>query len=214
MTTPRPEYPRPQMERAAWLNLNGAWSFEIDGGVSGRERGLPAGGEFAGTIQVPFCPESALSGVEHKDIMQAVWYRRTFTLPQDWAGKRILLHFGAVDYQCEAWVNGQSVGAHRGGYASFTFEITAALHPGENTLTVCAEDETRSGLQPTGKQSDHYASYGCMYTRTTGIWQTVWLEARTANLPGPPENHSRSGEWRCLSGSTRRRQSRRLAITC
>ena len=173
---PRPEYPRPQFCRpASWMNLNGTWQFEMDPGASGRARGL-AEKELTGSILVPFCPESALSGIGHKDFVEAVWYRRTFVLPQEAAGRRVLLHFGAVDYRCEAWVNGQSVGVHEGGYVSFTFEITQALQPGENTLVVCAEDFLRGGRQPFGKQSDRYHSHGCSYTRTTGIWQTVWLE--------------------------------------
>ena len=172
---PRPEYPRPQFARSSWMNLNGSWQFEIDHGASGRARGLVEK-ELTGKIEVPFCPESELSGVNNKDFMSAVWYRRTFTLPREAEGKRVLLHFGAVDYKCEAWVNGQSVGVHEGGFVSFTFEITGALREGENTLVVCADDLVRSGRQPLGKQSAPYASAGCHYTRTTGIWQTVWLE--------------------------------------
>jgi beta-galactosidase/beta-glucuronidase len=157
------------------MTLNGTWQFEMDPGASGRDRGLTER-ELSGTIVVPFCPESTLSGVQNTDFMPAVWYRRVFTLPGDAAGRRVLLHFGAVDYQCEAWVNGRSVGVHEGGYASFTFEITEALADGENTLTVCAQDDTRGGRQPLGKQCRAYRSQGCSYTRTTGIWQTVWLE--------------------------------------
>ena len=173
---PRPEYPRPQFVRPGWMNLNGTWQFEIDHGASGRARGLMEKEKLAQEILVPFCPESALSGVNYKDFMATVWYRRSFNLPAEAAGKRVLLHFGAVDYKCEAWVNGQSVGTHEGGYASFTFEITAAVHAGENTLVVCADDDLRGGRQPFGKQSSRFHSYGCSYTRTTGIWQTVWLE--------------------------------------
>ena len=177
MSIPRPEYPRPQMVRAEWLNLNGAWEFAIDQGRSGRARGLPGAAGLDGRITVPFCPESALSGVGHTDFIAAVWYRRAVTLPAEWAGKRILLHFGAVDYDSEVWVNGQSAGTHRGGYSSFSLEITALLRAGENIITVYAEDDARSPLQPKGKQSHEYASFACHYTRTTGIWQTVWLEA-------------------------------------
>ena len=173
---PRPEYPRPQYARPTWMNLNGTWQFEIDHGASGRARGMVEKEKLEGEILVPFCPESELSGVHNTDFMQSVWYRRAFTLPKDAEGKRVLLHFGAVDYKCEAWVNGQSVGVHEGGYVSFTFEITNALREGENTLVVCADDFMRMGRQPFGKQSDRYHSYGCSYTRTTGIWQTVWLE--------------------------------------
>lgn len=175
-TTPRPEYPRPQFVRQGWMNLNGTWQFEMDFGGSGRARGLVEKEKLEREILVPFCPESRLSGVNYKDFMEAVWYRRSFTLPKEAAGKRVLLHFGAVDYKCEAWVNGQSVGVHEGGYVSFTFEITAALREGENTLVVCADDNVRGGRQPGGKQSSIYQSHECHYTRTTGIWQTVWLE--------------------------------------
>ncbi|MCQ6559492.1 glycoside hydrolase family 2 protein [Paenibacillus mendelii] len=181
MTTtsiPRPEYPRPQFVREKWLNLNGAWQFEIDHGRSGKDRGLHTEGASLGqSIIVPFCPESALSGIGNTDFMNAVWYRRSFDIPADWAGDRVLLHFGAVDYTAEVWVNSKLVGTHRGGYSSFSFDITAALQAGSNTVTVYAEDDIRSGLQPRGKQSGSYHSAGCDYTRTTGIWQTVWLES-------------------------------------
>lgn len=173
---PRSEYPRPQFVRPDWMNLNGEWQFEIDHGASGRARGLVDKEKLDGTIIVPFCPESELSGVNNKDFMAAVWYRRTFVMPEMACGKRTLIHFGAVDYKCEVWVNGRSVGVHEGGYASFTFEITEAVAAGENTIVVCAEDNMRGGRQPFGKQSDRYHSYACSYTRTTGIWQTVWLE--------------------------------------
>ena len=173
---PRAEHPRPQFVREAWMNLNGTWQFEIDQGCSGRARGLVEQEKLSGEILVPFCPESKLSGVGNTDFMRCVWYKRTFELPEDAAGKRVFLRFGAVDYDCEVWVNGQSVGTHRGGYASFGFDITGALKAGENVVTVCAEDDTRSPMQPSGKQSGKYESHGCFYTRTTGIWQTVWLE--------------------------------------
>lgn len=177
VSIPRPEYPRPQMVRADWLNLNGAWEFEIDHGRSGRDRGLPTAERLQDRIIIPFCPESALSGIQNTDFMASVWYRRAVTLPAEWAGKRMLLHFGAVDYATEVWINGHSAGTHRGGYTPFTLEITGLVQPGKNIITVCAEDDTRSPLQPTGKQSGAYRSQGCHYTRTTGIWQTVWLEA-------------------------------------
>lgn len=192
---PRPEYPRPQWVRSAWANLNGQWQFEIDHGKSGKDRGLADPGyELSGTITVPFCPESKLSGVEYKDFMAAVWYKRAFTVPEDWAGGRILLHFGAVDYAAEVWVNGTIVGSHRGGYTPFSFDITSHVVPGSNVITVYAEDDVRSGRQPRGKQSGLYHSHGCDYTRTTGIWQTVWLEhvpkayMASMKLVGDPDN--------------------------
>lgn len=176
MNIPRPEYPRPQMIREKWMNLNGVWEFEIDHSKSGRARKLFEAANLNTSIIVPFCPESKLSGLEHKDFMDAVWYRKDFQLPEGWQEGRVLLHFGAVDYNTEVWVNGSSVGTHTGGYISFSFDITKYLRDGLNTIAVCAEDDVRSGNQPSGKQSPDYDSSGCMYTRTTGIWQTVWLE--------------------------------------
>jgi len=173
---PRPEYPRPQLVRPDWMNLNGIWEFEIDHGRSGRERKVTEASSLKDSILVPFCPESELSGIGNKDFMSSVWYRRTFSLPQAWETGRVLVHFGAVDYFSEVWINGKSSGKHKGGYASFTHDITALLKSGENTILVCAEDDNRHGVQPHGKQSERYFSHGCDYTRTTGIWQTVWLE--------------------------------------
>lgn len=174
---PRPEYPRPQFVRDSWINLNGVWEFEIDHGASGKERELFKAENLSQRIVVPFCPESKLSGIEYKDFMAAVWYKREFTLPKDWFSKRILLHFGAVDYETEVWINGTSVGKHKGGYTPFTFDITNYVVHGANVITVCAMDDTRSEWQPRGKQSALYYSHHVDYTRTTGIWQTVWLEA-------------------------------------
>ncbi|WP_240353101.1 sugar-binding domain-containing protein [Cohnella algarum] len=157
--------------------MNGEWQFEFDFSRSGKERGLQASdATLKQKIVVPFCPESKLSGIGHTDFIPAVWYKRSFTLPGGWEGGEVLLHFGAVDYEAEVWINDVPVGKHRGGYGSFSFPIGRALVPGENVVTVYAEDDVRSGLQPRGKQSGTYHSRGCDYTRTTGIWQTVWLE--------------------------------------
>lgn len=174
---PRPEHPRPDFRRDLWLNLNGRWEFEIDEAGDGEKRDLTSGTKLKQTILVPFCPESELSGIGHTDFMKDVWYRRFFTVPPAMRGKRILLHFGAVDWHARVWLNGVSVGEHKGGYTPFTFDITDFLRPGENELVVHAHDDTRSGLQATGKQAHSRYSEGCVYTRTTGIWQTVWLEA-------------------------------------
>ena len=175
MNIPRSEYPRPQFVREGWMNLNGEWQFEIDNGRSGEARGLQNEGvSLEGKITVPFCPESELSGVCHKDFMYGVWYKRRVTV--DTLSEKTLLHFGAVDYICKAYVNGQFAGEHKGGYVSFSFDITSLLRVGENEIAVYALDDTRDRSIPTGKQSDRYASHGCFYTRTTGIWQTVWLE--------------------------------------
>jgi len=176
-TLPRPEYPRPQLARQSWLNLNGTWEFELDPGVSGEQRDFHLGAPYSKKILVPFCPESELSGIGQKDFMLCVWYRRNFDLPEGWQAKRILIHFGAVDYEAKVWVNGKLVGTHRGGYTPFSFEITDLVRKKDNTVVVRAFDDTRSGLQPKGKQCSDYHSRGVHYTRTTGIWQTVWLEA-------------------------------------
>jgi beta-galactosidase/beta-glucuronidase len=177
---PRPEHPRPQFERERWINLNGEWDFAIDAVNSGSEKGwLTDAGAFDRTILVPFPPESTLSGIEHTDFMDAVWYRRDVAVPADWDGERVFLHFGAADYKTEVWVNGRDVGTHYGGSTSFEFEITEALREGGNEIVVKCTDDIRSGNQPAGKQSATYANDGCCkYTRVTGIWQTVWLEAR------------------------------------
>jgi len=174
---PRPEYPRPPFVRADWVNLNGTWTFAFDPGKSGMESGLAKSKGFDREILVPFCPESKLSGVAHTDFIEMMWYHRTITVPEGWAGRLILLHFGAVDYECEAFIDGLSAGRHRGGSVSFAFDITRFVTRGRtHDLVLCVRDETRSGAQPCGKQSGRYESYGCHYTRTTGIWQTVWLE--------------------------------------
>jgi len=186
MDAPRPEYPRPQWVRDEWLNLNGEWEFWE--GTEAREGAQPCAPTVTADghtrrIVVPFAPESRLSGIGKTDFMAFVWYRRGFRLPEGWEGKTVLLHFGAVDYAATVWVNGRLAGRHQGGYSSFGFDITALLRAGENELVVRAIDYTRSPLQASGKQSDKLESYGCLYTRTTGIWQTVWLEAvPTAHL--------------------------------
>ncbi|MCX5660375.1 MAG: beta-galactosidase [Planctomycetota bacterium] len=177
MPSPRNEHPRPQFVRNAWLSLNGEWQFEMDPGDSGHERGL-LDRELAGRIVVPFCPESTLSGIGHVDYMPAVWYRRHVTVPSDmaWTGKSIRLHFQAVDYDATVWVNGREVGRHRGGFTPFMCDLTNVVGPGETfTLVVRARDDHRLS-KPKGKQSHLFHNAGCHYTRTTGIWQTVWLE--------------------------------------
>lgn len=175
---PRPEHPRPDLERSDWLNLNGTWQFEIDNDNTGVQRGLMSGQDLAGHITVPFCPESKLSGLAHTDFMTRVWYRRMFQVPAEWKGKRVLLHFGAVDWESHVYVNGTEAGNHKGGYTPFCFDITGLVKDGQpNELVVRVFDDTRSGHQATGKQAHSLHSEGCVYTRTTGIWQTVYLEA-------------------------------------
>lgn len=177
MSIPRSEHPNPQFVRENWLCLNGEWDFEIDKSVSGKARKLyQKDATLSGKIIVPFCPESKLSGVEHKDFMNCVWYKRSFNITEEQKKKRVVIHFGAVDYRAFVYINGWLVGSHAGGYISFSFDITEYVTVGENIITVCAEDDVRDPMIPRGKQSEEYYSHGCDYTRTTGIWQTVWLE--------------------------------------
>lgn len=175
MSQPRAEYPRPQFVRRDWLCLNGEWQFEIDAGDTGLERGL-RDRELTERITVPFCPESALSGIGYTDVMSAVWYRRTVMIPVEWAGRRVVLHFQAVDYDTTVWVNDREVVRHRGGFTPFAANLDGVASPGDTmTIVVRARDDNRAA-QPRGKQVREYAGHGCFYTRTTGIWQTVWME--------------------------------------
>lgn len=188
MNIPRAEHPNPQWERETWKNLNGPWEFEFDFGCSAVERRLWEKKRFDREILVPFCPESRLSGIGYTDFINGVAYRKNFELSQEELSGRVLLHFGAVDYETSVYVNGTLVGSHKGGYTSFCFDITKHVAPGPNTLFVAVKDDVRSGLQPKGKQAHLYASSGCDYTRTTGIWQTVWLEF-------VPERHIQSAKY-------------------
>lgn len=188
MNIPRAEHPNPQWERDTWKNLNGTWEFEFDFGCSAVERRLWEKERFDREILVPFCPESRLSGIGYTDFINGVAYRKNFELSQEELSGRVLLHFGAVDYEASVYVNGTLVGSHKGGYTSFCFDITKHVAPGPNTLFVAVKDDVRSGLQPKGKQAHLYASSGCDYTRTTGIWQTVWLEF-------VPERHIQSAKY-------------------
>ncbi|MEO8396086.1 MAG: sugar-binding domain-containing protein, partial [Chloroflexota bacterium] len=175
MAIPRSEYPRPQFVRADWLCLNGEWEFEIDQGDSGLDRGL-AERPLNSKITVPFCPESELSGINNRDYLNVVWYRRQVTIPAAWGDKRALLHFQAVDYDTTVWVNEVEVGRHRGGSTPFSFDLSKVAKAGETiTILVRARDSHLTN-QPRGKQSRVYGPFGPIYYRTTGIWQTVWLE--------------------------------------
>lgn len=176
MNIPRCEHPKPQFERANWLNLNGEWDFEFDFGNSKKDAGIIDRKDWETKIIVPFCPESKLSGIEYTDFIPAVWYRKTINITADQLNGRVILHFGAVDYDATIYINGKKAGNHKGGYSSFKFDVTEFLCEGENTIIVNAVDDVRSNLIPRGKQSEELKSHGCDYTRTTGIWQTVWLE--------------------------------------
>jgi hypothetical protein len=172
---PHPEYPRPQLVRKDWINLNGLWEFAV---VDGPLEPPRTGVKLAERILVPFPVESALSGLLKR--ADRVLYRRLFTVPEAWAGRRVLLHFGAVDWEARVWVNGKELGSHRGGYDAFSFDITDALRPsGEQELAVAVADPTSDGTQPRGKQVKN--PHGIWYTPTSGIWQTVWLEPVAAS---------------------------------
>jgi beta-galactosidase/beta-glucuronidase len=166
---PLPEYPRPQLVRDQWQNLNGLWNYAlVDKGSS-----LP--NTFDGKILVPFAIESSLSGVQERVAEnQELWYERTFTIPNDWKNKNVVLNFGAVDWLADVWVNDIKVGTHEGGYAPFSFDITPFLEKGEQKLTVKVWDPTDLGYQPVGKQTNR--PRGIWYTPVTGIWQTIWIE--------------------------------------
>lgn len=175
---PRSEYPRPQFERADWVNLNGTWTYSFDFGQTGGERGFTGSKGFDGKITVPFCPESKLSGVEHTDFIPCLWYQRTISVPAAWDGKTVLLNFGAVDYDATIYIDGAKVGRHCGAGSSFSLDITKYVKAGQSAnLVIQVKDNLRGGKQPGGKQSTGFYSAGCNYTRVTGIWQTVWMEA-------------------------------------
>ena len=170
-----PEYPRPQLVRKDWVNLNGLWQYAI----TSKDAERPT--KWDGEILVPFCIESALSGVGKKVMPdQLLWYRRTFSKTPTMDNRKLLLHFGAVDFQTTVWVNDKLVGEHKGGFVPFTFDITDTLKEGDQELIVRVWDPTDKGSQPRGKQV--LKPGGIFYTAVTGIWQTVWLEP--VNKPG------------------------------
>jgi len=173
---PRPEHPRPQLTRPQWATLNGTWEFEVDGGDSGFERGLVEAAELRDVIVVPFAPESEASGIRVTDFLEAVWYARWVEVPAQWSPGRVLLHFGAVDHDATIWVDGHEVLRHRGGFGSFTADISDHAQPGSRVRVVVRARDSRHARQARGKQATWYQSSDALYTRTTGIWQSVWLE--------------------------------------
>ncbi|WP_406840836.1 AbfB domain-containing protein [Streptomyces sp. AHU1] len=189
--TPLPEYPRPQLTRPDWANLNGIWDFAVTSASAGQ----PA--SFSEQIRVPFAAESALSGIQRKITQNdKLWYKRTFTVPSGWNGRRVQLNFGAADWRTTVWVNGQQAGAvHSGGYDAFSYDITDLLNGGTNTVVVSVWDPTETGTQAIGKQRIRdvapHSGGGILYTAASGIWQTVWLEptasARVSRLDMVPD---------------------------
>ncbi len=186
---PRNEHPNPNFKRNDYINLNGQWDFEFDFGNSGKERKLfDVDAEFSKKINVPFCPESELSGIGYKDFMATVWYKRTVEITDEQLKGKAFIVFGAVDFHASVYVNGEFAGEHFGGYTTFRIDATKFLKAGANVITVCAQDDTRSPLQARGKQSELVYSHDCDYTRTTGIWQTVYMEFC-------PENYIKSVKY-------------------
>jgi beta-galactosidase/beta-glucuronidase len=195
-TVPRPEYPRPQFRRRDWTNLNGVWRFAFDDADVGLAEGWqnPASLEnspFEREITVPYCYQADLSGIGETGFHDVVWYARTFERPPLGEDGRLILHFGAVDYRATVWVNGSFVLSHEGGHTPFSSDVTSALQEGGNLLVVRAEDPSRDAAIPRGKQYWKERSEGIFYTRTTGVWQTVWLEPvnrrRVASLRLTPD---------------------------
>jgi beta-galactosidase/beta-glucuronidase len=172
---PRPEYPRPHFVRQDWANLNGEWEFAFDDADAGLASGWHDGRALEGRIVVPFPYQSELSGIDDKSIHEVVWYARSFEVAGEWAGRDLLLHFGAVDYRTTVWVNGREVGHNRGGHVPFSFDVAPYVRPGANRVTLRIEDR-QDPHQPRGKQSATGLPQGIDYYCTTGVWQSVWLE--------------------------------------
>lgn len=175
-TIRRTSHPRPDRQREHWMTLNGAWRFAFDWKSEGTRQRWYENGDFPLTIQVPFAYQSALSGIRETGHCPVVWYSRNFTVPETMSDQRVLLHFGAADYQADVWLDGQYLGSHEGGYTPFSFELTDLVQPGGSyRLTVRCRDEL-DPRQPRGKQSWRQEPFACWYTPVTGLWQSVWLE--------------------------------------
>jgi beta-galactosidase/beta-glucuronidase len=175
---PRPEHPRPDFVRPHWKSLNGVWEFASDRERKGLSARWYEGRKLSGKVVVPFAYQTSLSGIDSKGVDEVVWYARNFDVPEEWLadGRDVLLHFGAVDYRCTVWVNGQEIGHHVGGHVSFFIDVAPVLKPGDNRICIRVED-TQDPYQPRGKQAVNGLSKGCDYYNTTGIWQSVWLES-------------------------------------
>lgn len=177
MTSVRPEYPRPQFVRDSWQSLNGSWSFAFDDRKIGLKQKWYLGKEtFPMEITVPFSYQSGLSSIEDKSNHERVWYQRTVSIPEEYSNKRAVLHFGAVDYECQVWVNGQRAGSHRGGFSSFSLDITELIHEHQAVITLMAQDYLDDLTIPRGKQYWKEKGEVMWFTNMTGIWQSVWIE--------------------------------------
>ncbi|HEY1214899.1 MAG TPA: beta galactosidase jelly roll domain-containing protein, partial [Bryobacteraceae bacterium] len=174
---PRSEYPEPQFMRSSWMSLNGEWDFAFDDqnqGLTQRWNASPLPNPRK--IVVPYCFESRLSGIGDTSFHPVFWYRRGFSVPKTWTGKHVLLHFGAVDYRASVWLHGHFLGTHQGGGVPFSFDITETTEHGANKITVRVEDPPTDKSVPRGKQYWEPKSKSIFYTRTSGIWQPVWIE--------------------------------------
>lgn len=173
----RTQYPRPQMVRKEWLNLNGEWQFQFDDqNVGIKEKWEKDAIILNETIQVPFAFQTVLSGINDPSYHDVIWYKKKMEIPKEWQGQRVILHFGAVDYRCDLYVNEVYIGNHEGGHTAFAFDITQALKGGDEVITLRVEDPSKDETIPRGKQIWQEESADIWYTRTSGIWQTVWLE--------------------------------------
>ena len=170
---PRTEHPRPAFRRRDWLCLHGPWEFGFDDSGSAPAADWHGKSDFGSSIVVPFAYQSPLSGIGDRSVHPVLWYRRRFDLPPTWRGPRTLLHFGAVDYRADFWLNGSYLGMHEGGYTPVDFDITRAVRPNDNVLVVRAEDALRRAA--VGKQ-DRESHQPYCFTATSGIWQSVWIE--------------------------------------
>ena len=177
-TPPRPEHPRPDFVRSDWQSLNGRWEFEFDDDDRGlAERWFSGSRRFGRTIETPYCFQSKLSGIADTAFHDVAWYRRSVQIPQAWRGRRVILNFGAVDYEATVWVNGIHAGFHRGGHVGFSIDVTDHLNNADNVIVVRAWDPSTDLTIPRGKQYWQPRSQSIWYTRTSGIWQPVWIEA-------------------------------------